>query len=100
MRGNARSRAPIIIGTRKFPSVAGIDGTRKKNTMITPCMVKSLLYVSGATSPVGSIRFSRISTAKKPPTKNIKVIEIKYSSAMRLWSCVSSHDFTLWSTFR
>jgi hypothetical protein len=41
--GNARSRAPTISGTRKLPSVAGIDGTRKKKTMITPCAVKSLL---------------------------------------------------------
>ena len=42
-RGNARSRAPIINGTRKFPSVEGIDGIRKNQTMMTPCMVKSLL---------------------------------------------------------
>jgi hypothetical protein len=41
--GKARSRAPIIIGTRKFPSTAGIDGIRKKNTMITPCIVKRRL---------------------------------------------------------
>ena len=41
--GKARSRAPIISGIRKFPSVAGIDGTRKKNTMMMPCIVKSLL---------------------------------------------------------
>ena len=31
--------------------------------------------------------------AKKPPTKNIAVIEIRYSNAIRLWSLVSSHDF-------
>ena len=43
MRGNARSFAPIMIGIRKLPSVAGIDGIRKKNTMMTPCIVKSLL---------------------------------------------------------
>ena len=43
MRGNARSFAPIMIGIRKLPSTAGIDGIRKKNTMITPCMVNSLL---------------------------------------------------------
>jgi hypothetical protein len=30
-------------GIRKFPSTAGIAGIRKKNTMITPCIVKSLL---------------------------------------------------------
>ena len=43
MRGNARSLAPIIGGIRKLPSTAGIDGIRKKNTMITPCAVKNLL---------------------------------------------------------
>ncbi len=43
MRGKARSLAPIIIGTRKLPRVAGIDGMRKKNTIITPCIVKNLL---------------------------------------------------------
>ena len=42
-RGNARSFAPIMIGTRKLPSTAGIDGIRKKKTMTTPCIVNSLL---------------------------------------------------------
>ena len=42
-RGKAMSRAPIISGMRKFPSTLGIDGIRKNQTMITPCMVKSLL---------------------------------------------------------
>ena len=41
--GNARSFAPIMSGTRKLPSAAGIEGIRKKNTIITPCIVKSLL---------------------------------------------------------
>ena len=43
MRGNARSLAPSMSGIRKFPSVAGIDGIRKKNTMMTPCMVNTRL---------------------------------------------------------
>ena len=43
MRGNARSFAPIMIGIRKLPSVAGIEGMRKKNTITTPCMVNILL---------------------------------------------------------
>ena len=38
-RGNARSRAPIISGTMKLPSVFGIDGIRKNHTMMMPCMV-------------------------------------------------------------
>ena len=41
--GNARSLAPIMIGMRKLPSTAGITGMRKKNTIITPCIVNSLL---------------------------------------------------------
>ena len=43
MRGKARSLAPIISGTRKLPRMAGIDGIRKKNTITTPCAVKTLL---------------------------------------------------------
>ena len=41
--GSARSFAPIINGSIKFPSAAGTIGTRKKNTMITPCIVNSRL---------------------------------------------------------
>ena len=33
----------FINGTRKLPSTDGTDGIRKKNTMITPCMVNSRL---------------------------------------------------------
>ena len=42
-RGKARSLAPIMIGSRKLPIVAGIDGIRKNHTITTPWMVKSLL---------------------------------------------------------
>ena len=41
--GKARSRAPIMIGRKKLPSTAGIDGIRKKKIIATPCMVNSLL---------------------------------------------------------
>ena len=41
--GKARSRAPIIIGRKKLPSTAGIEGIRKKKIITTPCMVNSLL---------------------------------------------------------
>ena len=43
MRGKARSRAPIIIGIKKFPMTAGMEGMRKKNTMMMPCMLNILL---------------------------------------------------------
>ena len=43
IRGKARSLAPIMIGMRKFPSTAGIDGIRKKKTITIPCMVKKRL---------------------------------------------------------
>ena len=42
-RGKATSGAPIISGSRKLPSVAGIDGTRKNHTITMPWKVKSLL---------------------------------------------------------
>ena len=42
-RGKARSLAPIMIGSRKLPKVAGIDGMRKNHTITTPWMVNSLL---------------------------------------------------------
>ena len=42
-RGKATSRAPIISGSRKLPSVVGIDGTRKNHTMMTPWKVKARL---------------------------------------------------------
>ena len=96
MRGNARSFAPIIIGTRKFPSVAGIDGIRKKNTIVTPCIVKNLLYVSASTrSPRGVSNSSRISIANTPPRKKNSVMPIRYRMAMRLWSLVSSHELSV-----
>ena len=41
--GKARSRAPIISGTRKLPSMPGPTGTRKNHTMMMPCMVNSRL---------------------------------------------------------
>ncbi len=42
-RGNARSFAPTINGITKFPITAGTDGIRKKNTIVMPCMLNSLL---------------------------------------------------------
>jgi len=41
--GNARSFAPTMMGMRKFPMVAGTDGTRNRNTMMMPCAVNTLL---------------------------------------------------------
>ncbi len=83
--GKARSLAPIMSGTRKLPSVDGIDGIRKKNTMITPCIVNSLLYVSSDTrSPGGVTSSSRMSTANDPPRKKKNVMAARYRSAIRL----------------
>src|ERR1700722_12856104 len=47
--GKARSLAPTMMGIRKLPSVAGTDGTRNRKTMMMPCIVKNLLYVSDDT---------------------------------------------------
>ena len=52
--GNARSFAPIIIGMKKFPITAGIDGIRKKNSITTPWAVNARLYASSVRiAPVG-----------------------------------------------
>ena len=42
-RGNATSRAPIMIGRRKLPNADGMDGIKKSQTMITPCRVNMRL---------------------------------------------------------
>ena len=34
--GKARSRAPIIMGTKKLPRTVGTTGTRKNHTMMMP----------------------------------------------------------------
>src|SRR2546421_8942759 len=91
--GKARSRAPIISGTRKLPSTFGIEGIRKNHTITTPCIVNNLLYVSESTSAdVGDSKLKRMSVAASPPTRNIKVMLIRYNTAMRLWSVVSNHE--------
>ncbi len=101
IRGKARSLAPIMIGMRKFPSTAGTAGIRKKKIITWPCMVNSLLYVSACTrSPAGVNSSNRINNAKNPPIKKKKVMPIRYSSAMRLWSTVRSHDLMPYSLFR
>ncbi len=94
--GNARSRAPIIMGTRKFPSTAGMEGIRKKKIMVMPCIVNNLLYVSAWTrSPCGVSSSSRRRPASTPPSPKKRVMEIRYRMAIRLWSVVKSHDRTL-----
>ena len=68
--GNARSFAPIMIGIRKLPSVAGTDGTRNRKIMMMPCIVKNLLYVSDATrSGCGVSSSSRIRPANASADK-------------------------------
>ena len=44
--GKAMSFAPIIIGTKKFPSTPGMTGMRNKKSMIVPWAVNALLYWS------------------------------------------------------
>ena len=72
----AAAAFPIIIGTRKLPRVAGIDGIRKKNTMMTPCIVNIRLYTSAVISvPSGVSSCRRTSSANSPPRKKKPVIE-------------------------
>jgi len=62
-----------------------MDGIRKNQTIITPCIVKSLLYVSAlTTSPAGLTSSRRISVAAAPPIKKNSVMEIAYKTAIRL----------------
>ena len=76
-RGKATSRAPIMSGSRKLPSVAGIDGMRKNQIITTPWSVKSLLYVSAVTrSPAGVASSRRMIAAAAPPSRKKSVIEI------------------------
>ncbi len=78
-----------------------MDGIRKNHTIVTPCMVKILLYVAGSTNQeTGETSSARITPAKAPPMKNINVTEIMYRIPMRLWSVVSSHDLSELATFR
>ena len=100
--GNARSRAPIISGNRKFPSTPGIDGTRKKKIITTPCSVNTRLYASGllSTSPPGVINSTRSRVAMTPPTRKKNVTPARYSRPIRLWSYVTSQDFTVWPLVR
>ena len=78
-----------------------MTGTRKKKIMIIPCIVNNLLYRSASTmSASGVSNSSRISVAAAPPRTNIKVTVMIYSTAMRLWSVVSSHERTPKLTFR
>ena len=82
---------------KKFPSVVGIEGIKKNHTMMTPCIVNMRLYTEGCSNPSGVARFSRIKVAANPPTKKKNVIEAKNSSAMRLWSRVSSQEAMVFS---
>jgi hypothetical protein len=41
--GNATSLAPINIGRKKLPNIAGIPGIIKRKIIITPWSVKKLL---------------------------------------------------------
>ena len=43
MRGKAMSGAPIISGTNQLPNPPISAGMMKKNTMIRPCAVTSML---------------------------------------------------------
>jgi hypothetical protein len=65
-------------GIRKLPRMAGIEGIRKKKTMVTPCMVNMRLYMSAVSRvPLGVSRLRRIIMAKKPPMKKKNVTEAR-----------------------
>ncbi len=61
--------------------------------MITPCSVNIRLYVSACKSSAsGNASCTRMIVAAAPPSAKKNVIAPRYSSAIRLWSVVSSHE--------
>ncbi|MDZ4257370.1 MAG: DUF2911 domain-containing protein, partial [Gemmatimonadales bacterium] len=50
--------APIMIGRKKFPKIAGMTGIRKKKTIIMPCCVKTLLYVPDSSRSLCGVKSS------------------------------------------
>ena len=99
--GNAMSFAPIIIGTKKFPSTPGMTGIRNRKIMIVPWAVNALLYWSSSRiAPVGEIRLSRTSMMARPPNTKNALTKTRYSQPIRLWSTVNSQDHRLYPSFR
>ncbi len=83
--GNATSLAPIISGSRKLPSAAGIDGMMNKKIMIAPWRVKNWLYVSASIRIRSGLNNSvRRTTASAPPTKKKNMIAVRYMMPIRL----------------
>src|SRR5688572_27096891 len=77
--GNATSFAPIMIGNKKLPRTAGIDGTRKKKISDTPWIVNALLYASDDNkSPAGVNSSARMSPAMTPPIAKKTAIDKRY----------------------
>ncbi len=91
--GKAMSLAPIIIGTKKFPSTPGMTGIRNKKIMIVPWAVNALLYWSSSRiAPVGVIRLVRTRAMANAPKVKKTLTETRYRMAIRLWSTVNSHE--------
>jgi len=102
MRGKARSLAPIIMGTRKLPSTAGIDGMRKKKTITIPWHGEQLVVSIGLHQvALGREEFQADEQGEESADEEEERDRHQVqSSAMRLWSVVSSHEGTPYSLFR
>ena len=92
--GKATSRAPIISGIRKFPSVAGIEGTRKEEDHDDAVRRRTACCRSPVQHEVscGSIKCNRISVADMPQTMNIRVRTARNISPIRLCTTVKSQE--------
>ena len=78
-----------------MPIAAGMRGLMKRNTITAPWSVNTRLYVA---APMivrpGVNSSSRTSSANMPPMKNARITDARYMTPIRLWSRVTSHDFT------
>ncbi len=86
-RGKDTSLAPIWMGRKKLPNMAGMPGTMKRKIMITPWRVNRALYVLGCTMVgPGSNSSRRMSRPMQSATRKKPRIRIMYRMPIRLWS--------------
>jgi hypothetical protein len=84
-----------MIGRKKLPNTAGMDGIMNMNTITTPCNVNMRLYIPALIIVRSGVNnSSRKRSAKMPPSKSENEVPTKNIKAMRLWSRVSSQERT------
>ena len=84
--GKARSLAPIMMGIRKFAEVAGIEGTRKKNTMMMPCIGKQAVVGFRREDTFGLEKVDAEQSRHGSADKEHQGDGDQVENAIRLWS--------------